>query len=280
MKCNIKGLEINYLDIGSGQPILFIHGFTLDHRALSGCMEPIFESKKDYRRIYIDLPGMGLSQSAEWAATTQEVLNIVLEFIDLVLKDEKFLLAGNSYGGYLCAAIAKKLPQRVKGVLLLCPMLVPDDTKRTLPNHAVLKKDEDFISTLDTDDEDIQDFLDFSVVHTQYVFDRFNKEIVPGLEIGNEEFLEQLRLNENYALPYNIHDKGYTFDKPSLILVGRQDSGTGYKDAWNILDCYPRATFAVVDISGHNLQIEQPVLFEAFVREWLGRASSPVNNEK
>lgn len=274
MKCNIKGLDINYLDIGSGQPILFIHGFSLDHRIMTGCMEPVFSTIKNYRRIYIDLPGMGLSQSAQWTATTTEMLDVVLEFIDIVLKDETFLLAGESYGGYLSAAITKKIPQKVKGLFLLCPMLVPDETKRTLPKHTVPKKDEDFVSSLDTDDEDVQDFLDFSVVHTKYVFDRFNMEILPGMEIGNEEFLERLRLNENYALPYSIHDKDYTFDKPSLILVGKQDSGTGYKDAWNVLDCYPRATYAALDISGHNLQIEQPVLFEAFVKEWLQRANT------
>lgn len=271
MKCNIKGLEINYHEIGSGQPILFIHGFSLDHRVLSSCMEPIFESQKNYRRIYMDLPGMGLSQSAEWAATSAEMLSMVLEFIDIVLKDENFLLAGNSYGGYLCAAIAKKLPQRVKGVFLLCPMLVPDETKRNLPEHVVLKKDDAFLAGLDDENEDVQDFKAFTVVHTKYVFDRMMNELIPGLDVGNDDFQVELRKNENYALPYNIHDADYTFQKPSLILVGKQDAGTGYKDSWDVLDCYPRATYAALDISGHNLQMEQPLLFEAFVKEWIQR---------
>jgi len=271
MKCNIKGLDINYLDIGTGQPILFIHGFSIDHRLMSSCMEPIFKDKKDYRRIYIDLPGMGLSQSAEWAAKTTAVLHIVIEFIDIVLKDQSFLLAGESYGGYLSAALTKKMPERISGLFLLCPMLVPDETKRRLPNHIVLAQEDAFIATLDDDDEDVQDFKDFFIMHTQYVYDRFMQEILPGLDIGNEEYLERLRLIENYALPCSIYDKEHIFDKPSLILVGRQDAGTGYKDAFDILDSYPRASFAALDMSGHNLQIEQPVLFEALVKEWLCR---------
>ncbi|MFC4336360.1 alpha/beta fold hydrolase [Salininema proteolyticum] len=30
-------------------------------------------------------------------------------------------------------------------------------------------------------------------------------------------------------------------------------------------------TFAVLDMAGHNAQIEQPELFGALMREWLGR---------
>lgn len=43
------------------------------------------------------------------------------------------------------------------------------------------------------------------------------------------------------------------------------------KDAWDILDNYPRATFCVLDRAGHNLQIEQEDLFMSLVREWLER---------
>lgn len=63
------------------------------------------------------------------------------------------------------------------------------------------------------------------------------------------------------------------FCKPTLFLVGRQDSCVGYKDAWNILDNYPRATFAVLDKAGHNLQIEQGEVMSSLVDEWLERVS-------
>lgn len=51
----------------------------------------------------------------------------------------------------------------------------------------------------------------------------------------------------------------------------KQDSSVGYKDAINIMDCYPRGSFAILDIAGHNLQIEQPQLFSSLVNEWLDR---------
>ena len=65
------------------------------------------------------------------------------------------------------------------------------------------------------------------------------------------------------------------FDRPSLILTGRQDDSTGYLEQFALLPHYPRATYAVLDVAGHNLQLEQPELFGALVREWLQRAAEP-----
>ncbi|MFF1355998.1 alpha/beta fold hydrolase [Streptomyces sp. NPDC058297] len=41
-----------------------------------------------------------------------------------------------------------------------------------------------------------------------------------------------------------------------------------------LLPAYPRASFAVLDLAGHNLQIEQPALFAALVVRWLDRVES------
>ncbi len=61
------------------------------------------------------------------------------------------------------------------------------------------------------------------------------------------------------------------FDGPTLMLTARQDNLCGYRDAWDLLDNYPRATFAVLDRAGHFVNIEQDVLCQALMREWLDR---------
>ena len=53
--------------------------------------------------------------------------------------------------------------------------------------------------------------------------------------------------------------------------MGRQDSISGYRDAWAILENYPRATFAVLDRAGHGLGVEQRSLLGVLVDEWLDR---------
>ena len=83
-----------------------------------------------------------------------------------------------------------------------------------------------------------------------------------------------MKLQQNgYAFSFDVDRLNEKFNNPTLILLGRQDSSVGYKDAWSILDNYPRGTFAVLDKAGHNLQIEQKNLFNSLVNEWLERVN-------
>jgi hypothetical protein len=53
-----------------------------------------------------------------------------------------------------------------------------------------------------------------------------------------------------------------------------QHAGNGrarFSFSWELLDNYPRATFPVLDRAGHFVNIEQDVLCQALMREWLDR---------
>jgi pimeloyl-ACP methyl ester carboxylesterase len=74
-----------------------------------------------------------------------------------------------------------------------------------------------------------------------------------------------------YEFSFNLYDKNKKFNKPSLILLGKQDSCVGYKDFLKIFDNFPRTTLAILDKAGHNLQLEQETLFNSLITEWLQR---------
>lgn len=66
-------------------------------------------------------------------------------------------------------------------------------------------------------------------------------------------------------------------------MCGKQDDCVGYEDIWALLKSYNRATFAVLDVAGHNLQIEQVSVFNELVSNWLMRTekfSMPTNMEE
>lgn len=73
------------------------------------------------------------------------------------------------------------------------------------------------------------------------------------------------------AFTFDVDAVQEEFTKPVLFLLGRQDASVGYQDAWNILNHYPRASFAVLDRAGHNLQLEQVKQFNCLTNEWLDR---------
>jgi len=61
------------------------------------------------------------------------------------------------------------------------------------------------------------------------------------------------------------------FDKPSLIVAGRQDFMSGYLDSIDLVARFPRATLAELDAGGHSAAMERPGVFTALVRDWLDR---------
>lgn len=268
MKCKIRDLEINYEIYGEGKPIIMIHGYYPDHRLMTGCFEPILKDKKDYKRIYIDLPGMGKTKGEEWIKNSDIMLDIVIDFINAIIPNENFLLAGESYGGYLARGIIYKMADKVDGLLLLCPCIIPSSDERNVPEHIILKKDNSLLEQLNP--KEAEDFNSMAVVQNEKIWNRYKDEILCGVNIADDKFLSNLKRN-GYAFSFDVDKLHRKYEKPTLMLLGRQDSSVGYKDAWNILDNYSRATFSVLDMAGHNLQIEQEELFNSLVTEWLAR---------
>lgn len=273
MKCKIKNLSINYEVLGQGKPVVILHGFTPDHRLMTGCMEPVFKGKDNYMRIYPDLPGMGKSENAAWINNSDDMLEIVIDFIEKIIPGENFLLAGESYGGYLSRGVIHRMPERVDGLFLLCPVVVAKSKDRKVPKHEVITIDDEFITGLST--EEIEGFDSMGVVQNRYTFERYTDEIVCGLKVANKDLLDRIRKSD-FEFSFDAEMDQLQFPNPTLILVGRQDSIVGFEDAWNLLRNFPRASFAVLDRAGHNLQIEQPELFTHLTDEWLFRVEESI----
>jgi len=234
---------------------------------MTGCLEPIFKHRKGWKRIYPDLPGMGQTKGEKWIVGSDQMLDVVLEFIEKVIPDQHFVLAGESYGGYLARAVVQRKHNLVDGLLLICPSIIAVREKRKLPERTILLQDPQFLSTLGK--SDLVNFKSGHVVLTRRVWNRYSKEVLPGLKIADYEFLKEIE--KNRAFSFDLEARAKTFDKPSLLFVGRQDSSVGYHDAWSIVDKYPRMTLVVLDKASHDLEIEQEKVFNVLVNEWLDR---------
>ena len=268
MICQIGDAKIYYEEVGNGKPILMIHGFSLDHKVMAGCMEPLFQKETGYKRIYMDLPGMGKSNAPESVGNTDQMLDIVISFIQRTIPDKNFLLAGQSYGGYLARGVVYRLKERVDGMCLICPVVIADKELRNVPAHIMLIRNMDILSSLTMDEA--KEFNWSPVIANGYTWKRCKNEVFPGLKIADKSFIE--RIEQNYSYSFDVDEKSRAeFEKPVLLLSGHQDDCVGYQDLWRIVGNYPRATFATLDVAGHSLQIEQPELFNNLVRNWLER---------
>ncbi len=248
-----------------------LHGWTLDHQVLLHAMEPIFEKRNGWKRIYIDLPGMGRSEPQPSIQNSDGMLETVLHFLDNVIPNEQLVVCGYSYGGLIARGIVHLRRNLVRGLLLIAPVIVSEPAERVLPEQQILRRDPILISRLSS--EDAAEFESVAVLQGQQEWERFREEILIPSRNANHEFLDRVRQN-GYGFTFDIDANSPPFEHPTLIITGRQDHVVGFQDAWRLIENYPRGTFAVLDMAGHNLQIEQPDVFRALVDNWLDRLES------
>lgn len=266
MECKIKDITVYYEEYGTGHPLLLIHGWPLDHRHMWESFEPLFSQREGWRRIYPDLPGMGKTRAADWITKQDHMLEIVLEFMDAVAPGERFAIAGTSYGGYLARGIVHKRGSQLDGMMINVPVVETDSAKENLPEHKVIHEDPVFLAALGPEEQDKPGILAAQSLEALQIFREFYD---PASAIADHEFLQRLRTN--YPFSFEVDSLPQPFPAPALILTGRFDHWCGYREAYRLLDNYPRATYAVLDRAGHVLAMEQRALFQALASEWLDR---------
>lgn len=127
----------------------------------------MFEAVTGYRRIYPDLPGMGRTPAPESIRSADDVLEVLLAFIDGVVGDQPLLVAGHSVGGYYAEAIAARCREQVVGLALLCPLLAG---LHDVPEHQVVH------SSARIGDAG---FRSYFTVHTAETLDRYERYVEP-----------------------------------------------------------------------------------------------------
>jgi pimeloyl-ACP methyl ester carboxylesterase len=261
MELLVGDLPVSYAERGDGLPVLVLHGAGVDHREVLACLEPAFRSAPGYRRLYPDLPGMGRTPAPESVSSADDVLDVLLGFVDGVVGDAPVLVAGHSAGAYFARAIAARRPTQVAGLMLLCPLLPgsPD-----VPGRDVVFGPGDLGDA---------EFRDYFTVRTPEMLERYEAYVAPGAQLADQVALS--RIGECWDLTPRPGD-ATQLDCPTLVVAGRQDTTVGYAAAVALLADCPRATLAVLDRAGHALPHEQPDLLTALVVEWLDRVREHV----
>jgi pimeloyl-ACP methyl ester carboxylesterase len=270
MDCELKDITVHYELLGEGRPIIMLHGWSVDHRYMVSDMEPLFRQRDRWKRIYLDLPGHGRTPGKDWITNQDKILDVVLDFIDNVIPGQRFVVVGSSLGAYLARGVVYHRSASIDGLLLTVPVIVADIAERHVPSPVTLVADSALVSELEPDEA--EEWFQIAVVQSRKVVDYIRANLSSASEIGDQVFQAKIKEHpENYAFSFDVDALPKPCPAPTLIVTGRQDSVVGYRDAWEILENYPRGTFVVLDRSGHFLEIEQEDLFHALVGEWLDR---------
>src|SRR5712692_626769 len=111
--------KLAYMDAGSGQPVVFVHGIPTDYRAWNAQVEPF--SRKYHMIAYSRRLARPNQNRENYGASTIE--NNATDLIGLVehLNISPVHLVGHSYGGFIAAYCAATHPELIRTLVLVEP---------------------------------------------------------------------------------------------------------------------------------------------------------------
>lgn len=269
MNCQVKQGTIFYEEYGQGHPLIILHAMGTDHQSMKEWLEPVFQDKPGWKRYYVDIPAHGRSSIRESVKGTEDMLGMLLEFIDTQLPNQKFSMIGMSFGGYLAQGIIHHRKELVEGICLIAPSIHKPGADKVLPANIKMETNQQLTKDLDADI--LQAFNTLIVYQNELSLKRFMEEIQPGRLLADRNFLGSNWRENFYYYSFEPLGNMDQISHPALFVLGKQDLITGYEDQIGLYKKFEHATVAILDKAGHIIPIDQRNLVQQLVGEWLLR---------
>ena len=252
-----NGIQTYYEDTGQGEPVVFIHGFSLDHRMWQGQME----FAKQYRVVCYDVRGHGRS-AAELPWTAGDQVADLLAVLDQ-LRIQRAHLVGLSMGGGIAVNFALAHPERVKSLVLAAPgiegfFFSPENIQRWLALMEICRAQGTEGCRAKMLDEPVFD----GVRHRAGLFAEIKKILqdFPTKTLTNP-YTPPAAPTPLERLP-EIH-------APTLVMIGALEQADMRAIADIAAQRIPGARKKVFENAGHLLNMEQPAEFNAALGAFL-----------
>jgi len=254
-----------YEAYGEGEPLIFVHGHTLDRRMWKA---QIMAFAKRYRVYTPDMRGYGRSSRLHENQHTTHVDDLIT-FMDS-LHISKAHVIGLSMGGFITADMVAMYPER----LLTCVMASGSLRSVKGPSEPI-----DSVELAESDAA-IQKVLDTGI-------DRWRKDWIEKLIKGGGTKAETIRADLTqmvydwdafhlvhheprlyYAREASSRLKARRPDVPALFLSGEYE----HKKPSSMMKSLPCSEFQVLPDCGHMNNMEQPELFNQAILDFLRKS--------
>ena len=260
------GFETNVHDVGSGAPVLLIHGSGPGVSAWANWRLVIPALAKDRRVIAPDMVGFGYTDRP--AGIQYSMDTWVQQALDLLdaLGLEQVDLVGNSFGGALAMALAIRAPQRVRRLVLMGSVGVPFAITEGL--DAVWGYEPSF--------EAMRSIMDYFAWSRELVSDelaelRYQASIRPGFQESFAAMFPAPRQRWVDAMASREADIR-ALPHETLIIHGREDKVIPLSNSLTLAEWIANAQLHVFGHCGHWTQIEHNARFNRLVGDFLAEA--------
>ncbi len=254
----VYDFDIHYSEVGTGPPIVVLHGLWGGRNEWEPVIEPI---GSDHRVLIPDLPGFGDSDKPLANFHNALLAQFVIGFMD-ALDLRRVTLAGHAMGANLATFMAVHHGDRVERLILVDGAGYQRDEPRRgpLPTPFVRTVTGSTIAATKT-------FLRRRVENDALVTDAWAEEafvrwlksadaIEQMLEVGGEVTAEEMR----------------GIQVPTLIVWGREDGVSNVATADRVHADIVGSQLVILDGSGHLPQLEKTEEFLSAVQSFLGVA--------
>lgn len=268
---NANGVVLDYLDAGSGPPMLFVHGFPLDRSiwigqlaALKGCCRVIAPDLRGFGQSPIlepDTPDQSLA--GEPRHTMAMFADDLAALLDAIGVQEPVVLCGLSMGGYVGWQFALRHRTRLKA-LICCDTKAAADTAQGLAGRTKALE-----GTLAQGVEWIADEM------LPKLFGAATKRERPELIAAVRETIVRNRpagvcaAIRGLAARPDVTPDLCNLDVPALVVCGEDDVISPPTEMQAIAAAMPKAEYLLVRGAGHLAPLEQPELVSGSILEFL-----------
>lgn len=262
----VFGQKINYLEAGSGPPVVLLHGLGGDTTNWALTVPALAA------RFHVYVPDqIGFGQSDK-PLLNYRVATLV-EFLDGFYRKvglTRASVVGNSLGGWVAMAFALAHPEKVDRLVLV------DAAGYSPERTAGVKPTRELMLLLNPSTA-----AGLKALMRDYIF--YNKELITD-QVIEQQFAAKLRKNDGYTINQFIESmlRGEDFldgqlgaiKAPTLVLWGREDKLTPLAMGQAMAADIPGAETVILDRCGHVPQIECAAPFVAALSKFLGGATA------
>lgn len=243
----IKENEFEYLEIGSGHPLVVLHGL---FGALSNFEDLIAHFSKKYRVIVPIMPLYSLPILSTGVKTLAEFIESFVDYKQL----NNFSLLGNSLGGHVGLVYTLKNQEKVHSLILTGSSgLYENAFGGSFPR----REDKEFLRN-----KIAVTFYDPALVTDELVDEVF--EIV-----NNKEKLVRILAMAKSAIRHNLKNDLAQFTLPVCLIWGKNDNITPPEVAEDFHKSMVNSDLYWIDKCGHAPMMERPVEFNQILSNWL-----------
>jgi pimeloyl-ACP methyl ester carboxylesterase len=266
----VAGTAVNVVELGEGDPIVFIHGLA---GSWQNWLEQLPVCARSHRAIAFDLPGFGQSPMPPEKIAIAGYGRLVAALLT-ALEVPRAVIVGNSMGGFIAAEVAIQFPARVERLVLVSAAGLTVEHQRDERALAVLKYLEARLTAwggwVGARADDLarrrryrRALMALVVAHADLLPAPLVAEQLRGS--GKPGFVDALAALTDYP----IRDRLGRISCPTLIVWGENDVLVPVADAAEFERLIPDSRRVVYADTGHLAMLERPAAFNALLAKFI-----------